>query len=331
MNAQASRLTDGFGRRHDYLRISVTDRCNLRCQYCMPEEGIVLKKRDELLTYEEIHRLASIFVGMGVEKIRITGGEPLVRPGLEKLVAKLAGIEGLKKLALTTNGVFLAGRAESLRAAGIQFINISLDTLNPERFSQITLRQDFARVMDGIEAALAAGFSPLKLNVVVMKGLNDLEVLDFVNFVKDRGINVRFIEYMPFKNNKWDPSALVAWTEVKELIEKEYVLEPLAAKTGDVAKDFAIAGHTGSVSFISSMTDSFCLYCRRLRLTADGALKSCLFYDAEINLKEKLRLSSSDMEIEEMIIYALAKKPESHPPVEELASMSNRAMVDIGG
>ncbi len=324
-------LVDSFGRKHTYLRISVTDRCNLRCQYCMPPEGIQLKKKDELLSFEEIIRVARIFVASGIEKIRITGGEPLVRKSLEELIAGLAKLRGLKHLSMTTNAVLLADKAEALRKAGLQSLNISIDSLHAERFKEITLRDDFARVMAGIEASQEAGFDPIKLNVVVMKGKNHDEVIDFVRYVYQRNLNVRFIEYMPFKDNCWDLAAVFSYKDMRELIEQEFQMEPLSGHPSDVAKDFRLRGGTGVVSFISSMTDSFCSTCNRLRMTADGAIKSCLFYEPEINLREQLRSGCSDEQIEELIVYALGKKPEAHPPMEELALMSNRAMVEIGG
>jgi molybdenum cofactor biosynthesis protein A len=327
-----STLIDSWGRQHNYLRISVTDRCNLRCVYCMPAEGIAVKKKSELLSYEEIHRVAKVFVRLGIDKIRITGGEPLVRAELEKLIASLAQLPGLKHLSMTTNAVLLAEKAPLLKKAGLQSVNISLDSLKEARFKELTLRDDYQRVIRGIDAAESLGFSPIKLNVVVMKNRNEDEILDFIHFVKDRKINVRFIEYMPFKDNQWDSNAVFSYKEMKARIEDEFVLNPLKGQASDVAKDFAIEGHTGTVSFITSMTESFCSSCNRLRMTADGSIKSCLFYDAEINLKEKLRSEGcTDEDVEEMIRYALYKKPEEHPPMEELASMSNRAMVEIGG
>lgn len=324
-------LVDSFGRKHTYLRISVTDRCNLRCQYCMPPEGIQLKKKDELLSFEEIIRVARILVASGIEKIRITGGEPLVRKSLEELIAGLAKLRGLKHLSMTTNAVLLADKAEALRKAGLQSLNISIDSLHAERFKEITLRDDFARVMAGIEASQEAGFDPIKLNVVVMKGKNHDEVIDFVRYVYQRNLNVRFIEYMPFKDNCWDLAAVFSYKDMRELIAQEFQMEPLSGHPSDVAKNFRLRGGTGIVSFISSMTDSFCSTCNRLRMTADGAIKSCLFYEPEINLREQLRSGCSDEQIEELIVYALGKKPEAHPPMEELALMSNRAMVEIGG
>lgn len=324
-------LIDSFKRKHTYLRISVTDRCNLRCQYCMPPEGIQLKKKDELLSFEEIARLARIFVSSGVEKIRITGGEPLVRKDLEILIGEIAAIPGLKHLSMTTNAVLLSAKAEALKKAGLQSLNISIDSLREDRFREITLRNDFSKVMAGIEAAKEAGFFPIKLNVVVMKGRNEDEILDFVQMAAAGNLNVRFIEYMPFKDNSWDESVVFSYHQMRALIETKFEISPLDGSPSSVAKDFAIRGSQGVVSFISSMTDSFCSSCNRLRLTADGSIKSCLFYEPEINLREQLRRGCSDSEIEDLIVYALGKKPEAHPPMEELALMSNRAMVEIGG
>lgn len=326
-----NKLIDKFGRAHSYLRISVTDRCNLRCVYCMPPEGIDVRKKEEILTFEEIFRVARVFVEMGITKIRITGGEPLVRKDLDTLFAMLQPLDGLKTLALTTNGVLLAGQIERLKNAGLKCINISLDTLRSDRFLDLTLRDQWQPVMDGILAAAKAEFESVKLNVVVIKDRNSDELLDFVEFVKDRKMNVRFIEYMPFKDNDWDRSGVLSFAEMRTAIEQHYKLIPMTTKAGDVAKDFSIAGHTGTVSFISSMTDSFCASCNRLRLTADGSIKSCLFYEPEISFRQKLRSGCSDEDLRNIILYALDLKPEAHPPMEELAKMSNRAMVEIGG
>ena len=328
---RASRLIDRFGRIHSYLRISVTDRCNLRCQYCMPAEGIAVKAKSELLSYEEILRVAKVFVRLGVNKIRITGGEPLVRQDLEHLIEGLSKLKGLEHIAMTTNGVLLAKKAAALKKAGLNSINISLDSLKAESFREITLRDDFHKVIAGIDEAEHCAFAPLKLNVVVMKGRNENEIVSFVDFVKNRALNVRFIEYMPFKDNRWDESMVYSFAQMKAEIEKSFQLEALPGQKSDVAKDFRIVDGRGTVSFITSMTESFCSSCNRLRMTADGSVKSCLFYDAEVNLKEKLRGGCSDEEIEEMILYALERKPEAHPPMEELALLSNRTMIEIGG
>ena len=325
-----NQLVDSFGRQHTYLRISVTERCNLRCVYCMPAQGVPLKPKAEMLTFEEIFRLARIFVEMGVEKIRITGGEPLVRKNVETLIELLGGLP-IKTLAMTTNAVLLADKVEELRRGGVNAINISLDSLHADRFKELTLRDDFHNVMRSIHAAMAADFPVLKLNVVVIAGKNDDELLDFVDFIKDTRVNVRFIEYMPFKDNQWHAAGLYSYADMMKQIEQRFRLVPIVGAPGDVAKDFSIEGHTGTVSFITSMTDSFCGTCNRLRLTADGYLKSCLFYQPEVSLRDEMRAGASDDRLKEVILFGLQQKPEAHPSVEELANSENRSMVEIGG
>ncbi|RTL39735.1 MAG: GTP 3',8-cyclase MoaA [Candidatus Melainabacteria bacterium] len=326
-----NRLIDNFGRKHNYLRISVTDRCNLRCQYCMPHEGIAWKKKDQLLTFEEIIRISRVFARMGVDKIRLTGGEPLVRRDLEVLIEQLALIDGVKTLAMTTNATLLKPLARHLKSIGLTALNISLDTLREERFAEITRRDDFYSVMDGLNEALEVGFDSLKLNMVVMSGINDDEVMDFVDFARDKALNVRFIEYMPFKDNQWKSDKVVTFQQMREQIQQKYNLYPLSAEPSAVAKDFGIDGYPGTVSFISSMSDSFCGTCNRLRLTADGSIKSCLFYPAETSLRDELRRGITDEYLEELILQTLALKPEAHPPAEEIAAENNRAMIEIGG
>jgi cyclic pyranopterin phosphate synthase len=324
-------LVDRFGRTHTYLRISVTDRCNLRCVYCMPAEGVAVRDKQEFLSFEEIERLAGIFVEMGINKIRITGGEPLVRRNLELLLQRLSALQGLETLAITTNAVLLAEKVEALRAAGVNALNISLDSLQPDRFREITLRDDFARVIRGLESAVELGFDSIKLNVVVMRGKNDDEILDFVDYVREKPVNVRFIEFMPFPHNAWCSDGVVSYREMRAVVESRYRITPLCANAGDVAKDFALDGYPGTVSFITSMTDSFCSSCNRLRLTADGSLKSCLFYAPELSLRDAMRAGVADEALRQLILSALQQKPESHPPMEELASAANRSMVEIGG
>jgi GTP 3',8-cyclase len=324
-------LTDRFGRPHSYLRISVTDRCNLRCVYCMPAEGIVWKPREEILTYEEILRLARVFVDLGVDKIRLTGGEPTARKDLDFLIKGLAGIESVKTLLMTTNGTTLKEHAGLYKSAGLQGINISLDTLQPHRFEEITRRAALTEVLDGIEAALTVGFSPLKINVVVMKPFNTDEILDFVAFVKDKPLNVRFIEFMPFKGNGWGMDSFYPYAAMKAVIEEHYALIPQNGEPSAVAKDFALAGHQGTVSFVTSMSESFCGTCNRLRLTAEGNIKSCLFDPAEVPVRDLLRAGCSDAELHEKIYEALALKPEGHVPMAVLPSVENRSMIQIGG
>lgn len=326
-----NKLVDTFGRKHTYLRISVTDRCNLRCSYCMPPEGLNWKSKSEILTYEEIIRIARVFADLGITKIRLTGGEPLVRKDLPVLVEHLSQLKGIETVAMTTNAVLLSQYAKALRAAGLTALNISLDTLQKARFTEITKRDDYDNVIQGINAALEVGFSPLKLNVVVIKGFNDDEIVDIVNWSKDKPINVRFIEYMPFKDNHWQPEGVYSYAEMREQIDKHFTLVPLKMEHGAVAKDFAIKDHIGSVSFVTSMTESFCSSCNRLRLTADGSVKSCLFYLPEVSLRDVLRRGITDEDLALMIQSAVFMKPEAHPPMEELATVANRSMIEIGG
>ncbi len=326
-----SKLFDRFGRKHTYLRISVTDRCNLRCTYCMPAGGIPWKEHSEILSYEEIRRITKLFIELGVTKIRLTGGEPTIRKNIEDLIGKLSGLQGVETLAMTTNGISLRDKAFVYKECGLNTINISLDTLKKERFIQITKRDYFEQIMEGISSSIDAGFSQLKLNVVVMKGVNDDEILDFIDFVKDKPINVRFIELMPFKENNWDLSYFVPYAQIKKTIEAQYKLLPIKREASNVAKDFCIRGLLGTVSFITSMSESFCSTCNRVRLTADGKLKTCLFDNTEIDLKKAIRNGATDCELTDMILYALYNKPLEHKPVEELVNEENRRMVEIGG
>lgn len=326
-----NRLIDRFGREHTYLRISVTDRCNLRCVYCMPAEGNALKRREELLTFEEIYRITSVFAEMGIRKIRITGGEPLVRRDLEKLIAKLRSIRKIETLAMTTNAVLLKDKAQLIKEAGVTALNVSLDTFRKDRFLTITRRDDLDNVLAGIYAALKAGFDPLKLNVVLMASVNSGELMDFVEFVRDKPINVRFIEYMPFRDNGWNVSEVFAYKRMKEIIEERHELQSIATEPSATAKDFAIEGFRGTVSFVTSMSESFCGTCNRLRLTADGNIKSCLFSNEELNLRDAIRCGITDGGLRNMIKEAVLSKPFEHPPMEQLTLLGNRAMVDIGG
>ena len=326
-----NRLIDRHGRRHSYLRISITDRCNLRCTYCMPPQGIDWTPRAEILTADEIVRLGTIFVGMGITKIRLTGGEPLSRRDIGQIAQRLGALPGLKTLAMTTNGISLAKRAGTLREMGLNALTVSLDTLRRGRFLEISKRDQFVAVMDGIEAALAAGFAPLKINVVVMRGVNDDEILDFVDWAKDRPINVRFIEYMPFPDNKWSTGGLMPYAEMRALIAQSHELIPLVGEVTAVGKDFRLAGHSGTVSFVTSMTESFCGGCNRLRVTSDGNIKSCLFHPAEQSLRDCMRAGGTDADVERLILGAVDAKQAAHPPMEELMTMKNRTMIEIGG
>ncbi len=330
-NLIMNELTDSYGRKHSYLRISVTDRCNLRCTYCMPAGGIPWKENSEILNYEEIRRLAKLFTELGVTKIRLTGGEPTIRRNIEDLIGKLSELPGIETLAMTTNGLLLKDKALTYRECGLKALNVSLDTLKKERFIHITKRDNFEQAIDGIYSSISAGFSPLKLNVVVMKGINDDEILDFIDFVKDKPINLRFIELMPFKENNWDFSYFLPYAKIKEIIETKYKLIPIKGDASNVAKDFCIRGLLGTVSFITSMTESFCNTCNRIRLTADGKFKVCLFSNKEVDLKKAMRTGKTDLELTELILNALYNKPLEHKPMAELVREDNRRMIEIGG
>jgi molybdenum cofactor biosynthesis protein A len=326
-------LVDAFGRHHTYLRIAVTDRCNLRCHYCMPVAFPHWRPREEILTFEEIVRIAGLLAAMGIRKIRLTGGEPTVREGLETLIRLLAAIPGIEVMGLTTNGVRLVEMATGLRDSGITHLNISLDTLRRERFQEITRCDNFLAVRAGIDAAMAAGFQAVKLNAVVIGGVNDDELLDYVELIRERPLTVRFIEYMPFKENGWQPGRVVTAAEMMRRIREQYPLEPveMCADPQAVATDYRIPGLRGGISFISPLSDAFCTRCSRLRLTADGSLKTCLFKPAEVNLRETLRAGAPDDTLETLIRSALTEKPLAHPPAAELMAGNDRAMRDIGG
>lgn len=325
-------LVDAFGRRHTYLRVAVTDRCNLRCTYCMPPEGVVRKPHGDILTFHEIARVTRVLAGMGVDKVRLTGGEPLVRRDLPMLVKQLAALTGVKRVSMTTNGVLLARHVAALRAAGLASVNISLDTLQPARFARITLRSHYHRVRDGIDAALAAGFDAVKLNVVVIRGFNDDELHQFAALTEDQPLDVRFIEYMPFRDNQWAKERLVPYTEIRERLETHAPLLPVVPEDpAQPARDFVMPGHQGRVGIIASMTRPFCERCSRLRLTADGALKTCLFHCPERRLRDALRSGMSDAELALTIRAALREKPVGHAPLETLATLDNRIMTEIGG
>lgn len=333
-------LIDNYNRKHSYLRISVTDRCNLRCFYCLPkDEDIIWKPKNKLLTFEEIEKLSRIFVSLGTDKIRITGGEPLVRNGLPELLNSLGKLKssGLKTLAMTTNGLLLARHAQAIRESGVTHLNVSLDSLKQKRFEKITGRDQLTDVISGVEAAVRFGFPSIKLNVVVIAGVNDDEVLDMIEYANklaqnNSAINVRFIEFMPFVGNGWNIEKVIPYSQILNEIESKYKVTPLKTEPSAVAKDFAVDGYDTSVSFITSMTESFCSTCNRLRLTADGSIKPCLFDPSEISLRDLLRNNTSEEVIIQTILDALKLKPEAHEPAEDLAAdYNNRSMIQIGG
>lgn len=330
VNSRERALFDAWGRRHSYLRIAVTDKCNLRCIYCIPQSGVSFRPKPALLTADEILRLAKLFVENGISKIRLTGGEPLAREDIVSIVQSIGQISPSPLLAMTTNGTLLVGMAQRLKEAGLTLLNVSLDTLNKGRFQSITGRDQLASVLRGLEEAIECGFDSIKLNIVIMAGVNDCEILDFAAMAQEKNINVRFIEYMPFKDNHWDADSVVSSASIKKQIERKFELTAVSIDPSSPAKDYAISGG-GTVSFISAMTNSFCSTCNRLRITADGCFKSCLFYPAELSLRDAMRLGASNSELLDSIKSGLAMKPQAAPTPTEIDAMQNRSMIDIGG
>ncbi|XP_069092438.1 molybdenum cofactor biosynthesis protein 1 isoform X2 [Pleurodeles waltl] len=325
-------LTDSFGRRHNYLRISLTEKCNLRCQYCMPEEGVQLTPKSEILTTQEIITLARHFVKEGVDKIRLTGGEPLIRPDVVDIVAQLRKLEGLKTIAVTTNGINLARQLPRLKEAGLDVLNISLDTLVPAKFEFIVRRKGFHKVMEGIHKAIELGYNPVKVNCVVMRGLNEDELVDFVALTEKLPLEVRFIEYMPFDGNKWNFKKMVSFQEMLDTIRQKWPeLERLPEEASSTSKAFKVPGFLGEVGFITSMSEHFCGSCNRLRITADGNLKVCLFGNSEVSLRDCLRSESSEQELVQIIGAAVGRKKAQHAGMFNISQMKNRPMILIGG
>ncbi|VAI27616.1 unnamed protein product [Triticum turgidum subsp. durum] len=299
-------LVDSFGRFHNYLRISLTERCNLRCQYCMPAEGVELTPKSELLSHDEIIRIANLFVISGVDKIRLTGGEPTVRKDLEDICLHLSGLKGLKTLAMTTNGIVLSKKLPRLKECGLNALNISLDTLIPAKFEFMTRRKGHSKVMESIDTAIQLGYDPVKVNCVIMRGTNDDEICDFVELTRHKPINVRFIEFMPFDGNVWNVKKLVPYAEILDKVRQHFKgVERLQDHPSDTAKNFKIDGHVGTISFITSMTEHFCAGCNRLRLLADGNFKVCLFGPSEVSLREPIHSGIDDAGLKEIISAAV--------------------------
>ena len=298
-----SMLCDAYNRPVKDLRISVTDRCNFRCIYCMPHDEYEWIDKKEILSFEEITRLVKIFVQLGVEKIRLTGGEPLVRRNLELLIAQLSVIEGVKDLCLTTNGSLLAEKVEALKAAGLKRINVSVDTLNPEKFREICKRGDLDKVLEGLFAAKRRGLDPIKINAVIERGINDDDILELVEFSRENGFSIRFIEYMDVGNtNSWTSEKLVPKKEIVERINARFPLKEVGRENGSApAVDYEFIDGRGEVGIVASVTEPFCSTCNRARLTADGKLVTCLFSSVGHDLKALLRGGSTDQEISEFV------------------------------
>jgi cyclic pyranopterin phosphate synthase len=326
-------LLDNYQRTINYLRLSITDRCNLRCRYCMPEEGVEMVGHGDLLTYEEIARAIKVFAQNGISKVRITGGEPLVRRGVVDLIKRIAQIKGIKDLSLTTNGVLLKEYAGSLVEAGLRRINVSLDTLKPERFAYITRRDSFKEVWQGIEEALRHGLSPVKVNVVVIKGLNDDEIAAFARLSLTYPLHIRFIEFMPVgEGNGWKANEMLPSSLIMEEIRGIGELIPLGPYENDgPAQRYYIKGGKGEIGFISPISSHFCAKCNRLRLTPDGKVRTCLFSDEEIDLKGALRGTEGTTAIEEILFHALRAKPERHRIGDGRFRKCQRGMYAIGG
>jgi len=323
-------LTDSFGRRHRDLRISVTDRCNFRCTYCMPADGLEWLPRDEVLTYEEIARVSRLLVERyGIDSIRLTGGEPTLRANLPTLVAMLAELPA--DLSLTTNGATLRLAAPALAAAGLRRVNVSLDSLQRERFAELTRRDDLAKVLDGIDAALEAGLDPVKVNMVVMAGVNDDEIIDFARFGREAGVTVRFIEFMPLDAEEgWSATKVVTQDDIVGRIHEVYPLEAVE-RTAAPATRFAYADGGGEIGVVASVTRKFCDTCDRIRLTADGQFRNCLFGLDEYDLRGLLRSGAGDDEIGALVERAVGAKWAGHGIGTVDFIRPARSMSQIGG
>ncbi|MDB5306318.1 MAG: moaA 2 [Gemmataceae bacterium] len=326
-------LVDTFGRVHNNLRISVTDRCNLRCTYCMPED-VVFRDRSELLTFEEMAHFVRVAAGLGVDKVRLTGGEPLVRKDLHKLVRMLVGIPGIKDIGLTTNGVLLADQAGDLFAAGLRRLNVSLDTLDPGRFRELTRRDGLDRVLDGLAAVKRAGFDRVKVNAVAIRGVNDQDAAPLARYCRDHGFELRFIEYMPIGADAWEREKVFFAHEILELLGRE--VAPLApAPDNDPrapATDFLYADGGGRVGIIASVSRPFCRSCNRLRLTAEGKVRNCLFALDETDVKDFLRRPTpDDAAIADALRRSVWAKWEGHEINSARFVKPDRTMHAIGG
>ncbi|MCE5193890.1 MAG: GTP 3',8-cyclase MoaA [Nitrospiraceae bacterium] len=328
-----SGLKDRFNRVIDYMRISITDRCNLRCVYCMPSEGINPIEHKDILSYEEIIRVIKAAVELGVKKIRITGGEPLARKDVTSLTSEIKKIAGIEDLSITTNGILLEKYAQALADSGVDRVNVSLDTLKPERYKEITRLGDINVVFKGLEAARKAGLLPIKINMIPIRNINADEIQDFARLTIDRDCHVRFIEFMPFgKDGFWSPEKYVPCNEIMSEVEKIGRITPVKVRKNGPSKYFRIENAKGVVGFISAITHHFCEECNRLRLTADGKLRPCLFSETEIDLKPALRGTNIEEETRRLLNLAIAVKPEKHNINSSSKTLKLiRTMSQIGG
>jgi GTP 3',8-cyclase len=324
-------LSDSFQRPINYLRVSVTDRCNLRCVYCMPPEGVKPISHNDILSYEEIYTIVSTASELGINKVRITGGEPLVRSGVTDFVRMLAKIKVIDDISMTTNGVLLSRYASELKQAGLRRVNISLDTLKPDKFKQITSGDKLSDVLESIEVARAVGLNPVKINMVVMAGFNDDELLDFARRTIDDDWNVRFIEIMPFSGNGIVSPKVLSAREMKKRLDPLGKMEPTMPSVGNgPARYFRFPQAKGTIGFITPVSEHFCTTCNRLRLTADGKLRPCLFDRGEIDLRRALRNGVSQ-ELKQLITQAVESKPRCHHLSEGVVPHDDRPFCQVGG
>jgi cyclic pyranopterin phosphate synthase len=334
VNFPTGPIVDTFGRVHTDLRISVTDRCNIRCFYCMPDENVRFKPRRELLTFEEIERFVRVSARLGVNKLRLTGGEPLVRRDLPRLIGRLASIAGIHDIALTTNGILLAEQARELKDAGLMRLNISLDALDAKVFRQIARREGYERVLEGIEAAQRIGFEKIKLNAVAIRGLTEEQIVPLGRFARERGLEIRFIEFMPLDaEGNWQNDQVLSGDEIlRRLAEAFGPLEPVKRpNTSQPAVDYQFVNGGGLVGFINPVTHSFCGDCNRLRLTAEGQIRNCLFSLEEWDARALLRGGGTDERIAELILDSVRAKRAGHGINSDEFVRPTRAMFQIGG
>jgi len=330
-------LTDKFGRVHNYLRVSLIDRCNLNCFYCNPKNNMAKSMpRKDIMSLEEVARMVEIFVvNHGFNKVRFTGGEPMLRNNIMQFFEMISKIKQNNdfEIALTSNGTMLHDKLAKLQQLGLNKINLSLDTFDKSKFNYITGHDKITPVLKSIDEAEKLGFTPVKVNAVIMKGINDNEILDFVNYVKNRNINIRFIEFMPFGNNAWNDNKFMSYQDIKEVVEQEFTLNPILSEKSTVAKDYNIKGYKGQVSFISSISDHFCDSCNRLRITSSGKLKLCLFTNGvyALDFKEMFDNKLTNDEVSEQLLGAIKQKAEKHGVVQELVTFDKNQMMTIGG
>lgn len=326
-------LIDTFGREIKDLRVSVTDRCNLRCHYCMPAEGLAWSPKDEVLTFEEIERIVALFVSCGTKSVRLTGGEPLVRRDLPVLVEMLAAIDGLEDISLTTNGILLEAMLDDLAAAGLNRVNVSLDALTPDRYREITRRDGLSSVLGGL-AALERypRLAPIKVNVVAVNGMSDLEILEFAELARKKPYVVRFLEFMPLDaDEKWTDGAVLTGDQIRTVIERVHPLVALPTMAGATSTRFLFADGAGELGFISPVSRPFCASCDRARITADGQLRGCLFDNTETDLRTAIRAGASDELLLEMIADTITKKQSGHRIGQAGFVQPERRMSQIGG